>query len=77
MRSTETAVAGSAVFVGWLIQKFRQSLCGLRGHDNIQTTDKKRIMLRCSVCQYDSPGWVITGNGPRRRFEGDTKRHRL
>ena len=54
-----------------------QFLCGLRGHDSILHFEARRVMMRCTSCGHDSPGWEITGRGPRRRFEGDHLRHRL
>jgi hypothetical protein len=34
-------------------------------------------MMRCTSCGHDSPGWEISGRGPRQRFEGDHRRHVL
>jgi hypothetical protein len=36
-----------------------------------------RVMMRCTSCGHDSPGWEISGRGPRKRFEGDMRRHML
>jgi hypothetical protein len=54
-----------------------QLLCGLRGHDAVLHFEGKRVNMRCTSCGHDTPGWEITGRGPRRRFEGDARRHRL
>jgi hypothetical protein len=55
----------------------RQRWCGLRGHDAVLHFEGARVMLRCTSCGHDSPGWATHGRGPRMRFEGDPLRHRL
>jgi hypothetical protein len=52
-----------------------QLLCGVRGHDAVLHVEGKRVMMRCTVCGHDTPGWEISGRGPRRRYEGDARRH--
>ena len=52
-------------------------ICGLRGHDAILHFEGRRVMMRCTSCGHDTPGWEITGRGPRRRFEGDARHHLL
>ena len=54
-----------------------QLLCGMRGHDSVLHFEGNRVMMRCTSCGHDSPGWKITGRGPRQRFEGDRRRHML
>ena len=54
-----------------------QLLCGLRGHDSVLHFEGKRVMMRCTSCGHDSPGWEVSGPAPRQRFEGDARRHRL
>ncbi|OFW05067.1 MAG: hypothetical protein A3H96_06050 [Acidobacteria bacterium RIFCSPLOWO2_02_FULL_67_36] len=54
-----------------------QLLCGLRGHDSVLHFEANRVMMRCTSCGHDTPGWEIGGRGPRRRFEGDARRHLL
>ena len=56
---------------------FGQMMCGLRGHDAVLHFEGNRVMMRCTSCGHDTPGWEITGRGPRRRFEGDARRHLL
>jgi hypothetical protein len=55
----------------------RQFFCGLRGHDSVLHFEGARVMMRCSSCGYDSPGWEVSARGPRQRFEGDPRRHAL
>jgi hypothetical protein len=54
-----------------------QFFCGLRGHDSVLHFESNRVMMRCTSCGHDSPGWEISGRAPRQRFEGDRRRHAL
>ena len=54
-----------------------QLLCGARGHDSVLHFEGNRVMMRCTSCGHDTPGWEISGRGPRQRFEGDKRRHAL
>ena len=54
-----------------------QMLCGLRGHDSVLHFEVNRVMMRCTSCGHDTRGWEISGRGPRKRFEGDARRHLL
>ena len=55
--------------------RLNQLLCGLGGHDAVLHVEGKRVMMRCTSCGHDTPGWEISGRGPRRRYEGDASRH--
>jgi hypothetical protein len=57
--------------------RFGQLMCGLRGHDSVLHFEGKRVMMRCTSCGHDTPGWEINGRAPRKRFEGDARRHLL
>ena len=54
-----------------------QVFCAMRGHDSVLHFEGKRVMMRCTSCGHDSPGWEITGHAPHQRFEGDRRRHVL
>ena len=54
-----------------------QVVCGLHGHDAVLHFEGSRVMMRCTSCGHDTPGWEITGQGPRLRYEGDARRHAL
>jgi len=54
-----------------------QVFCGLSGHDAVLHFEGNRVMMRCTSCGHDTPGWEISGRGPRKRFEGDAHRHAL
>ena len=50
-------------------------VCGLHGHDAVLHFEGNRVMMRCTSCGYDTPGWEISGQGPRLRYAGDAGRH--
>lgn len=35
----------------------RRLLCGLRGHDAVLRFEGPRMLMRCTTCGHDSPGW--------------------
>jgi hypothetical protein len=63
--------------VGRAIGRLSQALCGVRGHDSVLHFEGNRVMMRCTSCGHDSPGWEISGRAPRRRYDGDARRHLL
>lgn len=67
----------SGAFLSRVLTRIRQSLCGLRGHEEVRHFEGKRVMMRCTSCGHDTPGWEISGRGPRQRFEGDQRRHAI
>ena len=80
LTAAEAARATRAEDGGFLtraVARIGQVLCGLRGHDSVLHFEGNRVMMRCTSCAYDTPGWEISGHGPRKRFEGDARRHLL
>jgi hypothetical protein len=63
--------------VVWAMGRIGQLFCGFRGHDSVLHFESNRVNMRCTSCGHDTPGWEIGGRGPRRRFEGDARRHLL
>jgi hypothetical protein len=59
------------------LARFGQVLCGLRGHDSVLHFEGKRVNMRCTSCGHETPGWEVSGRGPRQRYEGDARRHVL
>jgi hypothetical protein len=59
------------------VVRIGQWLCAMRGHDSVLHFEGNRVMMRCTSCGHDSPGWEISGRGPRQRYEGDRRRHVL
>ncbi len=68
----QTAAFATRTFV-----RIGQLLCGMRGHDALMHFEGKRITMRCTSCGYDTPGWELGDRSPRKRFEGDARRHLL
>jgi hypothetical protein len=64
-----------ASMIGRIVGRLSQVFCGLRGHEALLHVEGNRVMMRCTLCGHDTPGWEISGRGPRRRFEGDARRH--
>ena len=63
--------------IGRAAARVGQLMCGMRGHDSILHFEGKRVMMRCTSCGFDTPGWEIDGRAPRKRFDGDARRHEL
>jgi hypothetical protein len=63
--------------VSRLAARFGQVLCGLHGHDAVLHFEGNRVMMRCTSCGHDTPGWEISSQRPRQRYEGDAHRHLL
>lgn len=59
------------------IGRLGQLICGLRGHDSVLHFEARRVNMRCTSCGHDTPGWEISERAPRRRYEGDARRHLL
>jgi hypothetical protein len=67
----------AAGFLARVAVRISQTLCAMRGHDSVLHFEGKRVMMRCTSCGHDSPGWEISGRAPRQRYEGDHRRHVL
>ena len=68
---------GTESVVARTMGRLGQLFCGLRGHDAVLHFEGNRVNMRCTSCGHDTPGWEISGRGPRRRYEGDPRRHSL
>jgi hypothetical protein len=66
-----------AGLVARMATRLAQVVCGLHGHDAMIHFESSRVMMRCTSCGHDTPGWEITGQGPRLRYAGDARRHTL
>ena len=67
----------AASFLSRAAVRVSQWFCAMRGHDSVLHFEGNRVMMRCTSCGHDSPGWEISGRAPRQRFEGDHRRHVL
>lgn len=75
--AAEITFEKTSVVVGRGMARLGQWFCGVRGHDSVLHFEGKRVMMRCTSCGHDTPGWEINGRGPRKRFDGDARRHAL
>jgi hypothetical protein len=57
--------------------RLSQLICGMRGHEGVVHFEGKRVMMRCTSCGHDTPGWETGERAPRRSYEGDAQRHLL
>jgi hypothetical protein len=73
VREKETSAGAVNRAMRWM----GQVVCGWRGHDAVLHFERNRVMMRCTSCGHDTPGWEISGRGPRKRFDGDARRHLL
>ena len=73
VREQETSAGAVNRAMRWM----SQVVCGWRGHDAVLHFERNRVMMRCTSCGHDTPGWEISGRGPRKRFDGDARRHLL
>lgn len=53
-----------------------QKLCGLHGHDSVLHFENNRVLLRCTSCGYDSPGWEVSQRRPHVRY-ATAEQHRF
>lgn len=75
--ATELTTTADAGLLTRVLGRISQAFCGLRGHDSVLHFEGKRVMMRCTSCGHTSPGWEVNGRAPRRRYEGDARRHLL
>lgn len=75
--TVETSPGNSQSILTRAMGRLGQMLCAFRGHDSVLHFEGKRVMMRCTSCGYDTPGWEISDRAPRRRYEGDARRHLL
>jgi hypothetical protein len=69
--------AGGDSLLTRFVDSIRQAFCGMRGHDSVLHFEENRVLLRCTSCGYDSPGWDVGQTRPRLVLEGDAERHLL
>ncbi|HEX2453895.1 MAG TPA: hypothetical protein VHI99_09335 [Vicinamibacterales bacterium] len=74
---TSTRKTAESGFVSRAVGRLGQVLCGIGGHDSMMHFEGNRVMMRCTSCGHDTPGWEIEGRAPRLRYEGDAERHAL
>ena len=61
----------------WVLDRLRQALCGLHGHDALLQFEQERMFLKCTSCGHETPGWELNETPPTVRVHGDDRRHVL
>jgi len=67
----------TGALVARTVTRIGRLLCGMRGHETMLHFEGKRVMMRCTSCGHDTPGWDTAERAPRRRYDGDARRHRI
>jgi hypothetical protein len=49
---------------GRVMDRVRQMLCGLHGHDSLLQFQQDRMFLRCVSCGHETPGWDVSEPKP-------------
>lgn len=60
-----------------LMDRLRQALCGLHGHDTLLQFEQDRMFLRCVSCGHETSGWELTEAPPTVTVRGDARRHAI
>jgi hypothetical protein len=47
-----------------VMDRVRQMLCGLHGHDALLQFGQDRMFLRCVSCGHETPGWELNEAPP-------------
>jgi hypothetical protein len=42
-----------------VMDKLRQAVCALHGHDTLVQFERDRMFLRCVSCGHETPGWAL------------------
>jgi hypothetical protein len=60
-----------------LLERIRQLICGMHGHDTFLQFEHDRLFLRCVSCGHQTSGWELTEAPPTVTVRGDARRHAL
>jgi hypothetical protein len=60
-----------------MMERVRQAICGLHGHDTLLHFERERMSLRCATCGHETPGWNLDEARPTVTVRGDARRHRM
>lgn len=44
------------------LEKARQIVCSMHGHDALLHFEQGRMSLQCTSCGYETPGWDLKGS---------------
>ena len=48
-----------------VLNRVKQSYCGLHGHDNLLEFRQDRLLLKCVSCDHETPGWELRDTAPK------------
>jgi hypothetical protein len=60
-----------------VLDRLRQTLCGLHGHDAFLQFEQERMFLKCVSCGHETHGWTLNEAPPTVSVRGDARRHVL
>ena len=49
---------------GRVMDRVRQMICGLHGHDSMLQFAQDRMYLKCVSCGHQTPGWTLNEVAP-------------
>ena len=71
------AFNGEEGFGARLLERIRQLICGMHGHDTLLHFEHDRMFLRCVSCGHQTSGWELTEAPPTITVRGDARRHAI
>jgi len=75
--ASENAIQDHGTDGPGVMDRVRQLLCGLHGHDTLLQFEQDRMFLRCVSCGHETPGWMIDEPRPSVTALGDARRHAM
>jgi hypothetical protein len=58
-KEQEAMVTLPGDLTGRVVDRVRQMVCGLHGHDSLLQFERDRMYLRCVSCGHETPGWEL------------------
>jgi hypothetical protein len=58
-----------------MLERVRQAMCALHGHDTLLQFEQERMFLKCVSCGHETPGWELNEAPPTVSVRGDARRH--
>ena len=56
-----------------VMERVRQMVCGLHGHDSLLQFEQDRMFLRCVSCGHETPGWELNEGPPTVPVRSETR----
>src|SRR4029450_12033613 len=72
-RSKEAMATHSEGVGGGVMDRLRQVVCGLHGHDTMLQFEHERMFLRCVSCGHETPGWDLNDAPPTAALQTTAK----